>query len=243
MCLVGGEALPLITLITEEIKKSKLICSILALDVIHCNESQKPLKIALDIFSQCGNVCGYMWDKRPFMSASWDLWVGCQIWDFSVEKWVCFLPWKVSVLPSMKNKCIPFFLCWQLTPDQELPLPSSRSLSNSPPFTHSSLSCPSCGKTPSPWPRTPSSLGESRQSRLQGWLWMRGKDHEQHNTHGLAHSQGTQGSPADSWGIHLYLHLDNHCNTQPHYSLPTLDPGTKCTLGDWFLRNVTLDPW
>lgn len=37
--------------------------------------------------------------------------------------------------------------------------------------------------------------------------------------------------------------LQNHWNTQPYCSLSTLDLSTKCTLGDWFLRNVTLDPW
>lgn len=154
-------------------------------------------------------------------------------------------PTKVSVFSSMKSMCIRLFLCWQLTPDQELPPPSSRNLSSSPPFmsTHLSLSCPSCGKTPAPWPRTPSSLGASRQSGLQGWLWMWGKDHKQYNTDGLARSQGTQGSPAGSWGIHLYLHLDYRWNTQPYCSLPSLDLSKKCTLGDWFLRNVTLDPW
>lgn len=50
--------------------------------------------------------------------------------------------------------------------------------------THSSPSCPSCGKTPSPWPRTPSSLGLSRHIRLQGWLWMWGMAHKQYNTDG-----------------------------------------------------------
>lgn len=33
------------------------------------------------------------------MSASWDFQVGFQIWDFSVEKWVCFLPRFLSFLP------------------------------------------------------------------------------------------------------------------------------------------------
>lgn len=60
---------------------------------------------------------------------------------------------------------------------------------------------------------------------------------------GLAHDQGTQSSLAGCCGIHLYLHLDHRLNTKPYYSLPTLDVSTKCTLGDWFLRNVTLDLW
>ena len=60
---------------------------------------------------------------------------------------------------------------------------------------------------------------------------------------GLAHSQGTWSSLAGCWGIHLYLLLDYRRNAKPYYSLPTLDVSTKCTLGDWFLRNVTLDLW
>lgn len=117
---------------------------------------------------------------------NWDLQVASQISDFSVEKqmvslprFLSFLPWKTCAHSSSSADSLPLTRSYLLPAAETCPvlLPFTS--------THLSPSCPSCGKTPALWPRTPSSLGPSRQSRLQGCLWMWGTDRKQYNTDGI----------------------------------------------------------
>ena len=119
------------------------------------------------------------------MPVNWDLQVASQISYYLVEKWVwslprrlSFLPWKTCVYSSSSAAISPLARSYLL--------PSAETCPVLLPFrsTHFSPSCLSCGKTPTPWPRTPSSLGSSKPSWLQGWLWMWGTDRKQHNADG-----------------------------------------------------------
>lgn len=214
----------------------------MALDVVHSCASRIFLEIALDVLPQCGNISGDMQDYKSLMPVSWDLQVASQVSDFSVEKWVwslprflSFLPWKTCASSSSSADSLPLTRSYLLR--QQKPAQFS-SHSRVPTWV---LPVPAVEKHPLLGQEHPALLDRPDRADSRAGCEC---DRKQYNTDGIGPWSGYSELFSRLLGYTPILTSGpSSKNTKPYYSLPTLDLSTKCTLGDWFLRNVTLDLW